>query len=83
MAHGANVAANVCAKVEPEIERWRASDLLDLLKGTADEDPIMRAEQVKQYRDWVAHRNPAKPPSARVDAKTAFTVLESLLAALA
>ena len=82
MARAADVATNVCSKVEPEIERWRTTDLLDLLKGTADADLIGRAKQVKEYRDWVAHRNPARPPSARVDPETAFTVLASLSTAL-
>lgn len=60
-----------------ELERWRVDQMLDTLKPIVDADLIGHAKQVKRYRDWVAHRNPKRPP-AQTDPGMAFTILSSI-----
>jgi len=62
-------------KAGREVERWRIEDLLDLYKGWVVSDRLGTAKQVKSYRDWVAHRNPRKPPSAKIRPETAYQEL--------
>jgi hypothetical protein len=66
-------------KTSHEIERWRVDELLDLYKGWVDPSRIGTAKQVKAYRDWVAHRNPRKPPSAVIVPDPAFHALVGIM----
>jgi hypothetical protein len=45
-------------KIEDELEYWRLDGVLDLFKSIVDPQLIGEAKQVKQYRDFIAHRNP-------------------------
>jgi hypothetical protein len=54
-------------------------DLLNLSKGTVDAASLGRAKQIKEYRDWVVHRNPRRLPSSKTDAQTAYAFLSQLL----
>jgi len=69
-------------KVEGEIERWRADEILDLFKGVIKPDQIGIAKQIKEYRDWVAHRNPKRLPSAQTEPKSAYNILFTIVDAL-
>lgn len=69
-------------KVEDEVERWRADEILDLFKGVIEPQQIGLAKQVKEYRDWVAHRNPNRLPSAQTEPKSTYNVLFTILDAL-
>lgn len=69
-------------KVEGEIERWRPDDVLDLFKGLIEADQIGIAKQIKEYRDWVAHRNPKRLPSAQTEPKSAYSILLTILDSL-
>jgi hypothetical protein len=66
-------------KAEREIERWRIEELLDLYKGWVDSETLGAAKQVKAYRDWVAHRNPRKVPSALIEPEPAFRAVVSIM----
>ncbi|HLC16679.1 MAG TPA: hypothetical protein VJL89_10685 [Thermodesulfovibrionia bacterium] len=59
------VLKSICNKVNNEIEYWRMNDILDLFKGIVDKNLLGNVKQVKEYRDWVAHRNErkVKPPN--------------------
>ena len=69
-------------KVRAEIERWRLDDLLDLFKGLVDPNQVGRAKQIKNYRDWVSHRNPNRLPSTQMEPKDAYAVLLEIISEL-
>lgn len=66
-------------KIEKEMEYWRAIDVLDLLKECVGADLIGQAKQVKQYRDWIAHRNESKGAPTNVPPQSAYTILSEIL----
>jgi hypothetical protein len=70
-------------KIENEIEYWRFDDVLDLFKERVDPCLIGNAKQIKKYRDWIAHRNPKKPPTINVTPEVAYKVLTSITQTLA
>jgi hypothetical protein len=67
-------------KVEAGIEYWRVSEMIDLFKPVLAVELVGYTKQVKQYRDWVAHKNPKKPPSAKVTPEFAYEILAEALA---
>jgi len=75
----ASLADGLYNRYETDVEYWRIEDSLNLLKGDIDADLIGRAKQIKQYRDWVAHRNPKKPTPAKVDPTTVYNILSEIL----
>jgi hypothetical protein len=70
------------AKASAEIERWRFDEVLDLYKGWIDSNELGVAKQIKAYRDWVAHQNPQKTPSASIDPEAAYELLASIVEAI-
>src|SRR5216684_6003434 len=70
-------------KLDEEIERWRPNDILDLFKGQVDSDLIGQAKQIKDYRDWIAHKNPRRQPPAKIEANRAHIVLSQIIILLA
>jgi len=66
-------------QVEDAIEGWRLDDILDLFKPIVGGDRIGDAKNVKKFRDWVAHKNPKKPPPAKIDPRTAYTLLNRII----
>jgi len=62
-----------------EMEYWKADDVLDIFKGIVDPSLIGNAKQIKDYRDWVAHRNPRRPSPTKTDPTSAYTVLQQIL----
>jgi hypothetical protein len=66
-------------KAERAVERWRLEDLLDLYKGWVDSNALGTAKQVKSYRDWIAHRNPRKAPSAVIAPDAAYRTLMTIV----
>ncbi len=75
-------ATNLHAKVDSDIEYWKVADLLELFKGTLDTTLIGTMKQIKEYRDWVVHRNPRRPPSAKTDPGTAYRALSQVVTQL-
>lgn len=67
------------AKVGKEIEHWRLDDILDLFKSLVNPDQIGIAKQIKDYRDWIAHRNPNRPKPAQTEPRTANSVLAAII----
>ena len=65
--------------VENEIERWRLKDVLDLFKEIVGGQRMGDAKDVKRFRDWVAHKNPKKPPPRKIDPQTAYTLLSAII----
>jgi hypothetical protein len=66
-------------KIEDELEYWRLDGVLDLFKSIVDPQLIGEAKQVKQYRDFIAHRNPKKPPRTNVSPQAAYQVLSNII----
>jgi hypothetical protein len=62
-------------KIETQMEYWKSNEVLDLFKAIIDPNLIGQAKQVKQYRDWVAHRNPNKPLPVNVTPQIAYDIL--------
>jgi hypothetical protein len=61
------------------MEYWKTGDVLDIFKGIVDPNLIGNAKQIKDYRDWVAHRNPRRPSPTKTDPASAYTVLQQIL----
>jgi hypothetical protein len=66
--------------LEDEIEGWRLDDILDVFKVIVGGQRMGDAKNVKKFRDWVAHKNPKKPPPAKIDPQTAYTLLSGIIA---
>ena len=66
-------------KIEHEIEYWKSDDILNMFKAVIDSDLVGHAKQIKQYRDWVAHRNVSKGAHANVPPKKAYEILSTIL----
>ncbi len=65
--------------ISKEVEYWRSDDRLDVLKGLVDPQRVGAAKQVNEFRNWVAHKNPNRPPSAQVDPAFAYQLLTQIL----
>jgi len=66
-------------KIEHEMEYWKSDDILNIFKVLIDSDLVGQAKQIKQYRDWVAHRNVSKGAPANVPPKKAYEILSEIL----
>lgn len=75
-----NLSAALQGHLEEQIERWQIEDILDLFKTVVDSDRIGQAKQVKQFRDWVAHKNPRKGTPTKVAPQTAYVLLSGIIA---
>jgi hypothetical protein len=65
--------------VEHQLEFSKFDDLLELYKGSVDKDDIGRVRQIKQYRDWISHRNPKRLPPAIVHPVAARAALGDVM----
>ena len=75
-------AEELSGKVGREIEHWRLDDILDLFKSLVEAGQIGIAKQIKDYRDWIAHRNPKHLPAAQTQPRTAYSVLAAIIEAV-
>ncbi|MEA1968772.1 MAG: hypothetical protein U9N77_11220 [Thermodesulfobacteriota bacterium] len=66
-------------QVEREIEYWKIDDILNIFKMVIDPDIIGQAKQIKQYRDWVAHRNPSKGTPPNITPQKAYEIISKIL----
>lgn len=66
-------------KVEHEIEYWKIDDVLNIFKVVIDSDIIGQARQIKQYRDWVAHRNTSKGAPPNITPQKAYEIISTIL----
>jgi hypothetical protein len=62
-------------KINDNLEYWRIDEVLDIFKVVISADIIGQAKQIKEYRDWLAHRNPKKYPKHNVSPKMAYKIL--------
>lgn len=69
----------VHGKMVQEIEYWRIDQVLDLFKEVVDANLIGQAKQIKQYRDWVAHRNTKKASPPIIAPQSAYVILTEIL----
>ena len=76
------LAKAIQKKIENDFEFWRFDDALNLLKYVLDPQLVGQAKQIKQYRDWIAHRNPKKPPKTNVSPEAAYRVLSTIVSQL-
>ncbi|WP_321871711.1 hypothetical protein [Paraburkholderia tropica] len=72
-------SSNLAETFRKAVEYWRFEDILKLFGNEVDEALIMRAGQIKKYRDWIAHRNPQKAVPPNTTPQIAFEVLSDLI----
>lgn len=72
-------ATVLSTKITSEIEYWRFPDILDLFSGHIDKNLLGQAKQIKQFRDWVVHRNPNKPTPSKTDPVVAYGVFRDII----
>jgi hypothetical protein len=77
--HPQRYSSKLAKKFESEVEYWKFVEILDLFKGEVDCELIGQVKQIKQYRDWIAHRNPNKPTPTQATPETAFDVLTKMI----
>jgi len=77
------LASNLHNKLDKELEYWRIDEILELLKGPLDGTLIGSAKQIKEYRDWIAHRNERKPSPSKVTPRAAYEILSLIIQQLA
>jgi hypothetical protein len=78
----AEFAQRLQARVTQVIEYWRPDDLLDLFKAITDANQIGTAKQIKDYRDWIAHRNPRRPAPAQTEPANAYSLFLAIIDAV-
>ncbi len=70
-------------RITEAIEYWRPKDLLDLFKSITDAHQIGNAKQIKDYRDWIAHRNPIKGEKAtQAEPANAYALFVAIISAV-
>ncbi|GAB2903372.1 hypothetical protein GCM10027093_45740 [Paraburkholderia jirisanensis] len=72
-------SAKLAEKFESEVEYWKFGDVLNLFKGEVNPNLIGQVKQIKQYRDWIAHRNPNKPTPLQSHPEAAYIVLTKMI----
>jgi len=78
----ADFAEHLQVRITKEIERWPADSLLDLFKSVIDANKIGIAKQIKDYRDWIAHRNVNRRPPAKTEPANAYSLLLAIIDAV-
>ncbi|NDU91665.1 MAG: hypothetical protein G3I10_03515 [Ferrovum sp.] len=73
------LTADIRDHVYVSIEYSRIDELLDILKTLIDPDVVGQLKQIKQYRDWLAHKNPSKGTPSKTDPKTAYALLSATI----
>jgi hypothetical protein len=49
-------------RIRGDIERWKVNDKIDMTAPLFTPNLIDKLKQIKNYRNWVAHRNPSAEP---------------------
>jgi hypothetical protein len=58
-----SIREEVLKRVVQDVEWWKVDDKLDLVKQLLTPNFVGRLKQIKQYRNWVAHRSSEAAPS--------------------
>ena len=69
-------------RIRETVEYWKNDDVLDLFKAIVAPDSIGRAKQIREYRDWVAHRNPKLSRPVNITPKVAYSTLSEIVDSL-
>ncbi len=82
-----SIAKPLSLRVAIEIERWRINDVLDLFKQIVDSKLLDQTRNIKGFRDWIAHKNPANKGHVHIVGpgygyKVLSTVLEQIYDAI-
>jgi hypothetical protein len=77
--HPTEYSSRLAKKFEDEVEYWRFDEVLELFKGEIDPVLIGNAKQIKDYRDWIAHRNTRRPRPSAPEPRTAFEILTAIV----
>ncbi len=77
--HPAEYSARLAKKFEDEVEYWRFDEVLELFKGEISPALLGNAKQIKDYRDWIAHRNTRRLRAPAPEPRTAFEVLTAIV----
>ena len=48
-------------------------------RGVAKNTVLAYERDLCKFRDWVAHKNPKRPPPAKIDPRTAYTLLTAII----
>jgi hypothetical protein len=64
------------------VERWKGDERLELLKGFVDPVQVGQAKEVGKFRDWIAHKNPRRRPSRKVEPEDTYQLLSAILAVM-
>lgn len=59
------ISKNLYDKISQKMQFWQQIERFKILKGFIDTKLIENLIQVKEYRDWIAHKNPRKKPPAK------------------
>lgn len=72
-------AVRLGERFRKKVERWEIEEILNLFKPEVDPTLIDAANDVKQYRDWIAHQNPNNPSPPSTTPELAFAVLSDVI----
>ena len=64
------------------VEYWKSDDRLDILKGFVNPERVGQAKEVGKFRDWIAHKNPRRRPTKKVEPVDTYQLLSAILAVL-
>ncbi len=74
------IVENMNELSKKEIDRWKMNELIDLFNPVLDPRKLGDIKQINKYRNWIAHgKKIDNPPSATVDPKRAFDLLNWFL----
>lgn len=70
------------AHVQKEIDYWKNDEVLDLFKTIVGPNIIGQAKQIKEYRDWVAHKSRPRRSQTNITPKFAYDTLSEIICAI-
>jgi hypothetical protein len=72
-------ADNFYCKFKEKVERWPFKEILDLFDQVIDKNLIASVKQIKDYRDWIAHRNINKSKPINTDPVRVYDTLTTMV----
>jgi len=77
--HPPEYAKRLAEKFETAVEYWKFEEVLDLFKDEIDPVLIGDAKHIKNYRDWIAHRNTRRLIPSAPEPRAAFDILTAII----
>jgi len=78
-SNSVEVERRLGTKISESLEYWRFDELLALFKGAVDPTLLGNARQIKQFRDWVVHKNLKRGAPPRITPEAAYSVLSQII----